>query len=392
MSDAINRSANPGHVLPQIPDVELLRVIGQGAFGQVWLATNRTTGQLRAVKMISLQQSGLLDLAGREITSISRLGANAELQHPNLLTIHHAGRTDEHFFYIMDPADDLAGGPASTSDDYRPASLRNRLENGPLSPEECLDHATGLLAGLARLHAAGMVHRDVKPANCLFIGGQFKLGDFGLLAAADRQISRVGTQGYMPPDGRMDARADVYAAGLVIYEMLSGLPPSAFPRLGPRARQIAGDPPLSALNRLVLRACDPDPQRRFQDAGEMLAALEASRPEAIARRVRTRRRLAVWAALAMVAAAVIGMRFWPARLERVPVNFVSYPFEATIHLDGAIQTRPDGTPYKTPCTIKGLPARVHHVAFRREGLPPLDAGQIDFAKTRQIRGRWNPGN
>ena len=100
-----------------------------------------------------------------------------------------------------------------------------------------MDYARQLLAGLASLHAAGMVHRDVKPANCLFVGGQLKLADFGLLTEAHPLVSRLGTQKYMPPDGRMDMRADVYAAGLVIYEMLSGLPVDDFPRLGRQSRR-----------------------------------------------------------------------------------------------------------------------------------------------------------
>jgi serine/threonine protein kinase len=86
-----------------------------------------------------------------------------------------------------------------------------------------------------------MVHRDVKPANCLFVDGELKLADFGLLTETGPHVSRVGTEKYMPPDGRMDTRADVYAAGLVIYEMLTGLPADRFPHLGRRASELVAN-------------------------------------------------------------------------------------------------------------------------------------------------------
>ncbi|MHC4177237.1 MAG: protein kinase domain-containing protein, partial [Planctomycetota bacterium] len=242
----------PEQPAPGVPDFELIRPIGQGGFGQVWLATNQTTGHLRAVKVISLRGSGTRDPAGREITSITRLEDAVHTHHPNLLDIQHVGKTAEHLFYVMEPADDVSGSPASSGGEYRPATLESRLEGGPLGPEECLRYARELLGGLAHLHTAGMVHRDVKPANCLFVGGRLKLADFGLLAEANPQVSRVGTQKYMPPDGRMDTRADVYAAGLVVYELITGLPVESFPRLGKRAQQIAEAPILNRLNRLVL--------------------------------------------------------------------------------------------------------------------------------------------
>ena len=103
--------SDPG--VPSVPDLELLRVIGQGGFGQVWLARNQTTGHLRAVKVIPLRGNAASDRAGREITSITRLEANIQQQHPNLLAIHHVGRTDRYLFYVMDPADDHSGRPAS---------------------------------------------------------------------------------------------------------------------------------------------------------------------------------------------------------------------------------------------------------------------------------------
>lgn len=375
--------------VPELPDVDLLRKIGQGAFGQVWLARNRTTGQLCAVKVIALDQSSSTDPAGREIASLTRLGANLQLRHANLMTIHHTGKTDEHFFYIMDAADDLSSKRASTDPDYRPASLHDLLEQGPLSPEDCLEFARALLAGLVCLHEAGMVHRDVKPANCLLVAGQLKLADFGLLTHCNGQISRVGTQGYMPPEGNMNARADVYAAGLVIYEMISGHPAREFPWLGEATRRVAADPGLAGLNRLALKACERDDEKRFTDAGEMLAELERYCSRTTGRRVGSRR----WAmAAAVVAVAVLAggtLAFWPAKPEPVHVNFITHPFEATIYIDRKLQIREDRTRYTTPCTIEGLAAEPRSVMFRRKGLPDLNIDEVDFRKTRQITGRWD---
>jgi serine/threonine protein kinase len=365
---------------PDVPDFDLIRLIGHGGFGQVWLAVNRTTGRLRAVKVISLHRSGPADPAAREISSLTRLEANLHCQHPNLSNIYHVGQTADHLFYVMDPADDLAGGPASERPNYQPATLQARLQDGPLTPEVCVDYAGQLVAGLASLHAAGMVHRDVKPANCLFVDGQLKLADFGLLTAAHPLVSRLGTQSYMPPDGRMDMRADVYAAGLVIYEMLSGLPVDEFPRLGPLAPQVTSNPILRALLRLVLRACEREPDKRFADARAMLAELSA--PASPTLRLPRRRLLAT--ACVAAALAATGLTAWMFVPRHVDVSFVTEPVEANIYLDGALLRNSAGVAYVTPCTVADLPARTHRVAFGCKGLPPWDAGEYNFARMQQI--------
>lgn len=384
--------SQPDDTPPDVPDFDLIRPIGQGGFGRVWLATNRTTGHLRAVKVIPLRGPGTADPAGREITSLTRLEANVRRHHPNLLNIHHVGRTAKHLFYVMDPADDLSGTAASSDAAYRPASLQRRLEAGPLPARQCVDYARELLLGLASLHAAGMVHRDVKPANCLFVDGRLKLADFGLLTEANPQISRVGTQKYMPPDGRMDARADVYAAGLVVYEMITGLPADGFPHLGERAAQVAQDANLCLLTRLALGACQPDPQQRFRDARAMLAELEVPDPGIAAARAWLRRPALVGLAYLLVAASVAGVVLWPDRPRAgylpVEVSFITKPYEALIFLDGTQQLKADGSPWTTPCTIENLPARDCRVLFKHPQHPDLDAGRIDFAEMRQIAAHW----
>ena len=323
---------------PRVSDFTLLRVIGEGGFGRVWLAASKATGRLRAVKVIPLEGTRA---AGREICSITRLEANLDRQYAHLLSIHHVGTTDENLFYVMDLADDAKGGPGTDDPDYRPASLQGRLKNGPLPPEECLRHARQLLSGLAFLHESGMVHRDVKPANCLFLRGELKLADFGLLTEAGPRVSRVGTQSYMPPDGRMDARADVYAAGLVLYEMLSGLPAESFPRLGERTKEIVADPILDALLRLALCACEPDPANRFPDARNMLEHLEQDLRKNVSRRFQSSRRPAIVLGGLLLAFVLIAGGFWWNRTGPVSVNFVTHPFEATIWLDGVQQTDAD---------------------------------------------------
>jgi serine/threonine protein kinase len=371
--------------LPEIPDFELVRLIGEGAFGQVWLATNRTTGSLRAVKIIPMRRAARGDPASREITSLTRLEASLPARHPNLIDIDHVGKTADHLFYVMAPADDVSGRPASLDNDYRPATIESLLANGPLRSDECWSHAEQLLSGLAALHTAGMVHRDVKPANCLIVGGRLKLADFGLVTESDPLVSRMGTEAYMPPDGRMDTRADVYAAGLVIHEMITSLPTGRFPSLGSRAVAIAGDPLLSVLNRIALKACQLDREKRFRDASEMLGELAVPKSGARGRRTMSRRTAGVLSVCALLATVmtIYGLIFM--QPPDVSVNFITEPFEATVYLDGELQVDADNRAYTTPCTIRGLRPRVYHLVFKHEGIPDRNLGDVDLGEVREIR-------
>lgn len=378
---AFNRSPAPAP--SSIPDFELLREIGSGGFGRVWMARNLATGQLRAVKFIARDQTGKADLAGREVTAITLLEANLRRHDPSLLGVQHVGQTPTHLFYVMELADNAAAQP----DTYEAASLSRRLGDGPLDAEQALACARALLAGLTALHRLGMVHRDVKPANCLFVDGELRLADFGLLTEARPQVSRAGTLKYMPPDGRMDAQGDVYAAGLVLYEMLTGFDVEQFPLLGERGAEIAADHRLAALLQVALTACETDRQLRYRDCGAMRAALEVTLAA-------TPGRSTIWRPLAALAglAALLAVAVWYGLSNRVTanvdVNFVTHPFDAAVLIDGRPALDADGRPAATPCTIERVPAGPHRVVFRHPQRPDLDAGVINFNNTREVVAWW----
>lgn len=384
-----DNSIHTKHPIPTIPDYELIRPIGEGGFGRVWMATNRITGHLRAIKIIPLRDSSRTGAANREIMSITRLEANMRSQAANLLHIHHVGKTEAHLFYVMDLADDITGCPPSNDPAYHPATLKNRLASTPLSPETCLLYARQLVTALASLHNTGMVHRDVKPSNCLFIDGELKLADFGLLTQSHTLVSQIGTRGYMPPDGRMDTRADVYAAGLVIYEMVTGLPADSFPHLGSRTREIASDPILRQLIRLTLETCQDNPQKRPEHASQLLSELNRIEDLHPCPTPQKRKKIVFATSLVMVLVIIMTGTLLIPRGDK-HINFITEApfFEATITVDGHRLDKPDGTPYTTPCTVSNLKSGIHHVIFNHPQQGDLDIGNIDFSQTHQIIGRW----
>lgn len=124
---------------PTLPDLVLLRPIGSGSFGTVWLARNATTSKRCAVKVIPRRSPGRADAAGREIVSLTRVEERLRRGSPHLLAIHHVGTTEDHLFYVMDLADREGADEASPSDStYVPATLEGRLRRGALDARSCL--------------------------------------------------------------------------------------------------------------------------------------------------------------------------------------------------------------------------------------------------------------
>jgi formylglycine-generating enzyme required for sulfatase activity len=178
-------------------------------------------------------------------------------------------------------ADDRQAGQSTSPASYAPRTLKWELEKTGhrerLPAEDCLRIILSLTAGLEELHNGGLIHRDIKPANIIFVKGESKLADIGLVTSKDLTRTIVSTPGYYREGETQSERSDIYGLGKVLYEMLTGLDRRDdvdFPRLpegiwGWADRQLA-----LGLNEVVSKACARSPRKRYQSAGEMRADLE----------------------------------------------------------------------------------------------------------------------
>lgn len=233
----------------------LIDQIGTGGMGSVWRAHDVRTGRHVAVKVLGRHSSALLARFVREQA--------IRVRHPHVVAPHGWAAEDDLVVLAMEL---VTGG--SVADLLR--------EHGPLDPGTVGLLAEQLLLGLAAVHASGLVHRDVKPANLLLeatadAAPHLRLGDFGVAAPiADRRFTTVpgaiGTDGYMAPEQARGAlpepTQDLYAVGRVVLELITGLPPS---------RQ--GGIPSHPLRPLVERLLVADPEQRLATAEAALRLL-----------------------------------------------------------------------------------------------------------------------
>lgn len=276
-----------------VTDHTLIRCIGRGAYGEVWLARN-ALGSLRAVKVV-LRRAFIDDRPfEREFLGIQRFEPISR-SHETQLNILHVGRTTGGFYYVMELADAVPddAGPSACEPHwidpnelanlvgYVPHTLRSELRRrGRLPLCECLQVGLALTAALEHLHQRGLVHRDIKPSNIVFIRGKPKLADIGLVSGVEEAKSFVGTEGYIPPEGPGSAQADLYSLGKVLYELATGKDRSEFPQLPDDFRGSPDGALFADLNEILLRACATEPSNRYRTAEEMrteLLLLEAGR-------------------------------------------------------------------------------------------------------------------
>ncbi len=268
-SDAV-----PGGVV--VPDHQLIRRVGKGGYGEVWLARNMM-GTYRGVKLIYRSNFDNDRPFERELAGIERYEPISRT-HPGLMSILHIGGSLErgYFYYVMEVADDAVSGRTIYPEVYDPKTLSRELaRRGRLPFGECLNIVLILTAALAHLHSHSLLHRDLKPSNIVFIDGVPKLADIGLVARMGEPATFVGTEGYIPPEGPGSPMADIYSLGKVIYEMSLGKDRHHFPELPSDLYHCKDADPLMRLNEVVLKACDRDPARRYQSAAEMYEAVSS---------------------------------------------------------------------------------------------------------------------
>jgi serine/threonine-protein kinase len=263
------------------------RRIGAGAMGEVYLAEDTKLGRKVALKVLPPELAGDPQ---RQERFRREAKAVAALKHPNIVTIHSVEEADGLMFLTLE----LVEGE----------SLRARMDRGPVSPEATIDIGTQIAEGLSSAHDAGILHRDLKPQNVMITGdGRVKILDFGLaksLASGESDpdgltLTRgtgvgtvLGTPGYMAPEQALgkdvDARADLFALGVVLYEMATGKSPFRGGTLAAFFDSLLHEAPPSptasnpslphGVVRVLDKALQKDPARRYASARELVADLK----------------------------------------------------------------------------------------------------------------------
>jgi len=271
------------------PQYEVEREVASGGMGTVFLARDTVLDRRVAIKVHHSDASS--ESAAQRLLQEARI--LAQLKHPNVVSIYHAGEIDESFYYIMDFVEG--------------ETLEQRLERGPLSHQEAMRLANDLLSALEAAHAHGIVHRDIKPSNIFLVGERTLLGDFGVAKRSEGTTAgltepgrQVGTPGYMAPEQvageEVTAQTDLYAFGMVLYESLTG---RRWSLLTPLEEADWSDVPADAL-RPLRRALAWSPKDRWPDATSLRHAL--CRPEPTAR---SKSSSIVWGAAAAAAILLI---------------------------------------------------------------------------------------
>ena len=252
----------------------ILRELGRGAMGTVYLAEDETLQRQVAIKTLLLPDDAR---ESRELEARFRQEAKAAgaLSHPNTITIYDFGREGNWLYIAMER---LQG-----------VELRELMDGGALPLDGALDIAGQVAAGLSAAHERGVVHRDVKPGNIMVLpGGQAKIMDFGIARMKSSEVrtvtgTMIGSPKYMSPEqvgGHLvDQRSDIFSLGSLLYEMVTGQPAFLGDNLGQLLGAIMHGTPIppsqvrpglpASIELVITRAMQKNARSRYQDVAEM---------------------------------------------------------------------------------------------------------------------------
>ncbi|HMJ05812.1 MAG TPA: PEGA domain-containing protein [Chthoniobacterales bacterium] len=354
--------------LPIVPDYELLRVIGRGAYGEIWLARG-LTGALRAVKIVHRKTFESERAFNREFSGMSAFEPISRA-HAGFVDILHVGRNDAagFFYYVMELADDETSGARIEIKRYTPKTLK--VASGAALPvSECIRLGLLLTEALEALHGHGLTHRDIKPSNIIFVEGAPKLADIGLVATSGQQ-SFVGTEGYVPPEGPGTPQADIYSAGKVLYEISMGKDRLDFPEVGTDLDARPDKAQLLELNSVLLKACASQPTKRYRSAEEMredLARLAGGEP--------AKRSRAGWIVAALILCGLLLAIPWFVHWRQARIFTEEPPAFAT----ATITTEPAGAMIlfgdrmkRSPARFEGIEPGKHPLRVMLPGFDPIE--------------------
>ena len=259
---------------PEVPDHSILRLIGTGAYGEVWLARS-VTGAYRAVKVVWREDFKDESTYVREFEGILHYEPVAR-GIPGLVHILHVGQNSGEFpcyYYVMELADDAYTGIHIDPEAYVPRTLHSDMQlygRNPMPLDYVLEVGSQLAHALDGMHAEELTHRDVKPSNIVFVNGRAKLADAGSVSHSNNR-SYAGTHGYVPPEGPGSPRADVYALAKVLYEMCTGKDRLDFPELPTEVPEGASHRRWLEFNEIICAAAEPQVSKTSITTAQALA-------------------------------------------------------------------------------------------------------------------------
>ena len=259
--------------MPHCGQWRLVREIGHGAYGVVYLAV-APDGECAAVKVCRR------DAVDPERYSRELRGAKLYRAIPpqeGLVRMRTLVETDWGFYAVMDLADDEFERTEGSLESYCPKTLASVIKGEKALPlKECVNLAIALSKGLAALQRHHLLHRDIKPANVIYVGGRPVLSDPGLIVEESEATSLVGTPGYVPPEKFTAAASDVYSLGLTLKAASFGRQIEDLDK-GPAMEADTGAKFFPAWWRILNKATDPTPSRRYQSAKALLKEVEKLR-------------------------------------------------------------------------------------------------------------------